>query len=271
MHPLLTTAVKAARRAGHIIVRHLDRLDRIEVQTKSRNDFVSDVDLLAEDEIVQVIRATYPGHSILAEESGRQHGTEDYEWIIDPLDGTTNFLHGHPQFSVSIAVRHHDHIEHGVVFDPLRNELFTASRGNGAHLNDRRIRVSRVLRLRDALLGTGFPYTTLEHLDAWMATFQSLLTRTSGIRRAGSAALDLAYVATGRFDGFWEMNLREWDLAAGCLLVEEAGGLVGDLNGGQEHLASGHILAANATLFGDMLEIIRARIESQARRTHIES
>lgn len=271
MHPLLTTAVKAARRAGHIIVRHLDRLDRIEVQTKGRNDFVSDVDHLAEDEIVQVIRATYPGHSILAEESGQQRGTEDYEWIIDPLDGTTNFLHGHPQFSVSIAVRHRGHIEHGVVFDPLRNELFTGSRGNGAHLNDRRIRVSEVHRLRDSLLGTGFPYTTLKQLDAWMATFHSLLTRTSGIRRAGSAALDLAYVATGRFDGFWEMNLHEWDIAAGCLLVEEAGGLVGDLSGGQEHLASGNILAANAALFGEMLKIIRARIASQAHRTPDES
>ena len=262
MHPLLTTAVKAARRAGTVIVRHLDQLDRITVTQKARNDYVSSVDRLAEQHIIDILRSAYPGHSILAEETGRHKGNE-YEWIIDPLDGTTNFIHGYPQFAVSIALRRGTVIEHGVVFDPLRNELFTTSRGAGAYLNDRRVRVSNVSRLRDALLGTGFPFRMIEDLDIWLSTFRALLPRSSGVRRAGSAALDLAYVANGRFDGFWEMGLNEWDMAAGVLLVREAGGLVTDLQGGQTHLETGNILAANPDILPVMLELIRPRLTRQ--------
>lgn len=255
MHPLLNTAVKAARRAGNVIVRYIDRLDGIDVAQKKHNDFVSEVDLFAEQEIIQILKHAYPGHGILAEESGSQSGSE-YEWIIDPIDGTTNFLHGNPHFAVSIAVRRQQLIEHAVIFDPLRNELFTASRGGGAHLNERRIRVSRVNRLADSLLGTGFPFKETAHLDVWLATLRALITRASGIRRAGSAALDLAYVACGRLDGFWEFGLSPWDIAAGDLLVREAGGLISDLRGQQHHMFSGDVIAANGNIHGALLNTI---------------
>lgn len=255
MHPILNTAIKAARRAGNLIVRYIDQVERLDVVEKGRNDFVSEVDEYAEEEIVNVIQSAYPTHSILAEEGGSQAGS-DYEWVIDPLDGTTNFLHGHPQFAVSIAVRQAHRLKHAVVFDPLRNELFTASQGRGAHLNDHRIRVSQVKRLPAALLGTGFPFKHLEHLDLWLRTFKVLLTRSSGIRRAGSAALDLAYVACGRFDGFWEMGLHEWDMAAGCLLIQESGGLVTDFTGKSDFLSTGHIIAGNPDIQPEILKII---------------
>jgi myo-inositol-1(or 4)-monophosphatase len=256
MHPLLVTAVKAARQAGRIIVRSLNQLEALEVAVKGRNDFVSEVDHAAEEAILDVIQRAYPGHGILAEESGRREG-RDYEWIIDPLDGTTNFLHGHPQFAVSIAVRYRGRLSHAVIFDPLRDELFTASAGRGAQLNDRRMRVSKARRIEDALLGTGFPFRSLNHLDWWLRSFRLLLTQTSGIRRAGSAALDLAYVACGRFDGFWEIGLSPWDTAAGCLLIQEAGGLVSDLDGSQHHLETGNIVAGNAHLHPELLKILR--------------
>lgn len=256
MHPLLTTAVKAARQAGKIIIRSLSQLDRLEVAVKGRNDFVSEVDHAAEGAILDVILHTYPGHGILAEESGRREG-RDYEWVIDPLDGTTNFLHGHPQFAVSIAVRYRGRLAHAVIFDPLRDELFTASTGRGAQLNDRRMRVSNVRRLEDALLGTGFPFRSLGHLDWWLRSFRSLLTKSSGIRRAGSAALDLAYVASGRFDGFWEIGLSPWDTAAGCLLIQESGGLVSDLDGSQNHVETGNIVAGNSYLHPELLKILQ--------------
>ncbi|MDH3281556.1 MAG: inositol monophosphatase [Gammaproteobacteria bacterium] len=259
MHPILNIAVKAARRAGTVIVRYIDHVDRLEVTEKGRNDFVSEVDEIAESEIINVIKTAYPDHAIVAEESGKKTGRQ-YEWVIDPLDGTTNFLHGHPVFAVSIAVRQDSEIRHAVIFDPLRNELFTASRGSGAHLNNHRIRVSRVIRMRSALLGTGFPFKHLEHLDTWMATFKVLLRRSSGIRRAGSAALDLAYVACGRFDGFWEMGLKEWDMAAGCLLVQEAGGLVSDFAGRQDYLVTGNIVAGNPAIHPELLDIIRDKL-----------
>lgn len=261
MHPMLNTATKAARRAGKVIVRHLDQLDRIEIERKGRNDFVSEVDRLAEAEIIQVLRSAYPQHGILAEESGAQAG-DDYEWIIDPLDGTTNYLHGFPQFAVSIALRFKGQLQHGLVFDPLRDELFAASRGQGARLNDRRIRASHVVHLEDALLGTGFPFRALPKLDLWLLTFRALFARCSGIRRAGSAALDLAYVAAGRFDGFWEMELSPWDLAAGCLLIQEAGGLLGDFKGESNYLASGNIIAGNTHIYPEMHDII-SRIAKQ--------
>jgi myo-inositol-1(or 4)-monophosphatase len=255
MHPMLNTAIKAARAAGRIIVRHLADLDRLAVESKGRNDFVTQVDRRAEEEILRVVQRAYPDHAILAEESGVQAGSE-YEWIIDPLDGTTNFLHGYPQFAVSIAAHQRGRPMIAVVFDPLREELFTATRGDGAQLNDRRIRVSHVNQLDGALLGTGFPYSSMEFLDAWIATFRELVARTSGVRRAGSAALDLAHVACGRLDGFWEFGLSPWDIAAGCLLIEEAGGLVSDFAGGANFFAGGNVLCGNPRIHAEMLRLL---------------
>ena len=256
MHPILNVAIKAARRAGNTIVRYLDRLDRVAIREKTRNDFVTEIDVMAEQDILQTIHSGYPDHSILAEESGASAGSE-YQWIIDPLDGTTNFMHGHPQFAVSIGIKRHDALEHAVIFDPLRNELFTASRGAGAHLNDRRIRVSNVKKLNDALLGTGFPFKEMAQLERWLAGFRVFLTRSHGIRRAGSAALDLAYVACGRFDGFWEYGLSPWDMAAGVLLITEAGGILSEPNGGRAYLDSGNIVAGNPHIHKVMLELLQ--------------
>jgi len=255
MHPLLNTAIKAARRAGSIILRYADQLDRLDVETKGRNDFVTAVDRAAEDEILFHIKKAYPDHAILAEESGPQEGS-DYRWIIDPLDGTTNFLHGYPQYAVSIAVTHKDQLDQAVVYDPLRDELFTASRGVGAQLNDRRIRVSQTKSMEKALLGTGFPFKAQEHLEVWIDSFRDLIQECSGIRRAGSAALDLAHVACGRLDGFWEIGLKPWDMAAGALLIQEAGGVISDFGGGHEYLTSGNIICANLQLH----EALRTRI-----------
>jgi len=256
MHPTLNIAVRAARNAGNIIIRALDKVDRLHITTKAENDFVTEVDKAAEQEIIRTLRKAFPSHGILAEESGLKSG-DDFQWIIDPLDGTTNFLHGFPQFSVSIALKHKQNIEQAVVYDPLAQELFTASRGRGAHLNDRRIRVSSRTSLTGALLGTGFPFKQLQELDPYLATFKSLLTRTAGIRRAGSAALDLAYVATGRLDGFWELGLNPWDIAAGVLLIEEAGGFVCDFNGDKNYFDSGNVVTANPRLIKAMLEQIQ--------------
>lgn len=244
LHPMLNIAVRAARRAGDIIVRHLDRVQDLRVDTKSRNEFVTEVDRMAEAAILDILRKYYPTHAILAEESGVQAG-DNYQWIIDPLDGTTNFIHGFPQFAVSIALRHEGRIEQAVVYDPLRQELFTASRGRGAFMNDRRIRVSRHPGLEGALLGTGFPFRGLAHLDPYLASLRALIQVTAGIRRAGAAALDLAYVAAGRLDGFWEQGLKPWDMAAGALLIVEAGGMVSDFRGQAEFLASGNLFAGN--------------------------
>ncbi len=264
MHPMLNTAIKAARRAGKVIMRHYDQLDRLAVESNGRNDYVSEVDRRAEEEIIGVIRGAYPEHAILAEESGKQDGN-DYLWIIDPLDGTTNYLHGFPQFSISIALYVQNKPSQAVVFDPLRNELFTAGRGAGAQLNDRRIRVSGTSRLEQSLLGTGFPFKSMDHLDIWINTFRALLPQTSGVRRAGSAALDLAYVACGRLDGFWEFGLSPWDMAAGCLLIEEGGGLVGDFGGEQGYLESGNLVAGNPKIYPELLRVIRQNIADTPR------
>ncbi len=258
MHPMLNTAIRAARRAGTIIMRHLDRLERVAIETKGRADFVTEVDRMAEAEIIAILRTAYPNHAILAEESGAQDGNE-FRWIIDPLDGTTNYLHQFPQYAVSIAVKHKNRLEHAVVYDPLKDELFTASRGAGAQLNDRRLRVSNSSRLEGALIGTGFPFKN-EHeylLDSYLQMFRAMVTPTAGIRRAGSAALDLAYVAASRLDGFWELNLNPWDMAAGVLLVQEAGGIVSDIEGGHDFLESGHVVAAAPKVFKDMIKILR--------------
>ncbi len=259
MHPMLNIAVKAVRRAGTVILRYADQLERLAIESKGRSDFVTEVDREAEAEIIRTIRKAYPDHAFLAEESGRHPGN-DYVWVIDPLDGTTNYVHGYPQFGVSVALMHRDKLDQAVVFDPLRNELFTASRGVGAQLNDRRMRVSRVTKLELALLGTGFPFRAHEHLEVWIDTFRVLLTHTSGIRRAGSAALDLAHVACGRLDGFWEIGLGPWDMAAGALLVEEAGGLIGDFAGGQRFLQTGNVIAGNPEVYSRITELIQPRL-----------
>lgn len=257
MHPTLTIAVKAARRAATIINRASTQLDLLAVQTKSPNDFVTEVDRAAEEAIISVLRETYPQHGILAEESG-ESGDSEYQWIIDPLDGTTNFIHGFPQYSISIALARNGVLEQAVVYDPTRNELFTASKGGGAYLNERRIRVSKRIRLSESLIGTGFPFREFDHVDAYLATFRELTQRTAGIRRPGSAALDLAYVACGRLDGFWEIGLKPWDMAAGVLLIQEAGGLVSDLSGEGGFMASGNVVAGTPKVFGQLLPVVQA-------------
>jgi myo-inositol-1(or 4)-monophosphatase len=255
MHPMLNTAVKAARRAGTIINRASNDLDALTVRAKQDNDFVSEVDQAAEKAIIDVLLTAYPRHSILAEESGAS-GDSEYQWVIDPLDGTTNFLHGFPQYAVSIALLHKGVLDQAVVYDPTRNELFTASKGAGAFLNDRRIRVSKRIKLSDALIGTGFPFRDFTHLDAYTNMFRDLVQKTSGLRRPGSAALDLAWLAAGRVDGFFEIGLNSWDIAAGCLLVKEAGGLVSDFTGDDGYLKSGHIVAGTPKVFAQLLQTI---------------
>ncbi|AFJ01612.1 Inositol-1-monophosphatase [Methylophaga frappieri] len=247
MHPMLNIAVRAARQAGSLILRSLQHVDHLAVTTKGRNDFVSDVDRLAEQEIISVIKKAYPDHAIMAEESGEQ-GDSDTVWIIDPLDGTTNFLHGFPHYCVSIAVRIKDQVSHAVIFDPLRDELFTASRGSGAQLNGRRLRVTKRRDLTDALIATGFPFKYPQHQASYLAMFNAVFSEVADIRRAGSAALDLAYVAAGRVDGYWEIGLQNWDLAAGILLVEEAGGIVTNFSGQDQLFDKGHVLAAGMGL-----------------------
>jgi myo-inositol-1(or 4)-monophosphatase len=258
MHPTLNIAVKAARRAATVINRASTQLDLLTVQSKSPNDFVTEVDRAAEQAIIEVLRDAFPGHGILAEESGESGPESEFNWIIDPLDGTTNFIHGFPQYAVSIAQTKNGVLEHAVVFDPNTNELFTASRGSGAFLNDRRIRVSRRTRLNEALIGTGFPFRQFDNVDAYLAMFKELTQKTAGIRRPGAAALDLAYVAAGRLDGFWEMGLSPWDMAAGVLLIQEAGGLVSDLSGEGNHLTTGNVVAGTPKIFGQLLPIIQS-------------
>jgi myo-inositol-1(or 4)-monophosphatase len=257
MHPTLNIAVKAARRAGSIINRASLDIDLLEVRAKQPNDFVTEIDRAAEDAIIDVIREAYPEHGILAEESGKT-GESDFQWIIDPLDGTTNFIHGFPQYSVSIALAEKGVLQHAVVYDPSRNELFTASRGRGAFLNDRRIRVSKRSRLLESLIGTGFPFKDMAHIDAYIAMFRELTGKTAGIRRPGSAAIDLAYVACGRTDGFFEIGLNPWDMAAGVLLVSEAGGLVSDFAGEAEYLTTGNLVAGTPKIFHPLLQIVQA-------------
>jgi myo-inositol-1(or 4)-monophosphatase len=255
MHPMLTIAVKAARRAGGVINRAAQNLDIVKPTEKGANDFVSEVDRAAEAAIIRVLHEAYPSHAILAEESGAA-GESEYRWIIDPLDGTTNFLHGFPQYGVSIALEHRGVVTQGVIYDPVKNDLFTATRGRGAYHNDRRIRVSKRTHLQGCLIGTGFPFKEFSHVDAYLAMFKTLTQQTAGIRRAGSAALDLAYVAAGFLDGFWEFGLSRWDIAAGSLMILEAGGLVGNLEGKEGYLDSGNIAAATPKVFPELLAAI---------------
>jgi len=258
MHPMLNIAVSAARKAGNVMLNGLQKRGKIKISLKGRNDFVSEIDQQAEAVIIDTIKRAYPQHAVLGEESGYQGGEQaEYEWVIDPLDGTTNYLHGNPQFCVSIALRHHQRLEQGVVYDPTRDELYTTSRGQGAFLNDRRIRVTNLTSLEHALLGTGFPFREQQDLSAYIDMFRALSTQTSGIRRPGSAALDLAYVAAGRLDGFWEMGLNPWDIAAGVLLIQEAGGIVSDFSGGHDFMDSGNVVAGPPKVLKAILQTIQ--------------
>ncbi len=261
---MLNIAIKAARIASKVMIHNIQRLDQLEIEKKGRADFVSEVDRQAEEIIIQTIHDAYPDHGILAEESG-VHGDKDkseHEWIIDPLDGTTNFLHGYPVYAVSIALRVKGELQAGVVYDPSRDELFSASRGKGAHLNNRRIRVSETRRLSDSLLATGFPYNEMQYLEPWLGSFKALVPHVAGVRRAGSAALDLAQVASGRFDGFWEFGLKSWDIAAGVLLIQEAGGFCSDMRGDQKMLDTGHIIAGNPKLFSKLQALVKEHAKS---------
>lgn len=257
MHPLLNIAIQAARSASRVILKYIDRLDSVTISEKGKNDLVSEVDRFSEQEIIYTIRKAYPGHSILAEESGHHHQSDRYCWIIDPLDGTTNYLHGFPQFAISIAARVDDKLEVGVVYDPLRDELFSAAAGQGAQMNHRRMRVSKTPKLEDALIGTGFPFREMQNFEKYLKIFSTVLPIAQGIRRAGSAALDLAYVGCGRLDGFWESGLSEWDMAAGALLIKEAGGTITDYRGEHHYLKTGEVVAGNPKVFTSLLEIVQ--------------
>jgi myo-inositol-1(or 4)-monophosphatase len=260
VHPLINIATRAARAGGDIILRYVSRAGDVAASEKQSNDFVSEVDHRAEEQIIDVIRRAHPDHAILAEESGRQ-GNSEWEWIVDPLDGTTNFLHGFPHFAVAVAVRHRGVLEHAVVYDPLRNELFQASRGTGAQLENRRIRVSSRPYLDGAVLATGFPFKDRQHTEAYFASFRAVFDKVADIRRAGSAVLDLAYVACGRLDGFWELGLSPWDVAAGALLVNEAGGVTSDFSGGDTHIESGQVVSGSFKLHAALLETVKPHLK----------
>ena len=258
LHPMLNIAVKAARAAGAIINRASLDLDLLNVGSKGPNDFVTEVDQAAEAAIIETLLTAYPGHGILAEESGREHGARDseYVWIIDPLDGTTNFIHGLPMYCVSIALAHRGVIQQAVVYDPTRNDLFHATRGRGAYMNDRRLRVSKRTRLSDALIGTGFPYRKGDNLKRYMKMFEAVMQECAGVRRPGSAALDLCYVAAGYYDGFFETGLQPWDVAAGSLIITEAGGLVGNFTGESDYLYQREVVAATPRIYGQLVPLL---------------
>lgn len=266
MRPQLNIAVRAARAAGDLMVRHMARGETTKVASKGGNDFVTQVDRAAEQVIVDHIIQAYPDHAILGEEYGKSGNIgSDFEWIIDPLDGTTNFIHGNPQFAVSIAMRYRGNLEIGVVYDPLRQELFTAERGQGALLDGKRIRVTQARDLSQGLVGTGIPFSNFEYLDAYMAMLKKVAQNTAGIRRPGSAALDLAWLAAGRIDAFWELSLKPWDIAAGALLIKEAGGMVADISGASLDLERGHVVAGNARTLAALMKMIGPLVPSELR------
>ncbi|KPV40469.1 inositol monophosphatase [Thiohalorhabdus denitrificans] len=266
MHPMLTTAVRAARSAGDLIVRAFDRLDELTVDTKGPHDFVTQVDRAAEETIVNALHKAYPDHAIVGEEGGVHREGSRYRWIIDPLDGTTNFLQGLPHFAVSIALEEDGKLDQAVIYDPVKNDLFVASRGAGAQLNERRIRMPERKGLDGTVLATGFPFKYPELMEAYLDTFRAYVRHTSGIRRWGSAALDLAYTACGRYDGFWEFKLNPWDMAAGALIVREAGGIVTDFEGGDDFFTSGNILAASPRVHRPMLAELKSHVPADQRR-----
>ncbi|MAR90736.1 MAG: inositol monophosphatase family protein [Pseudomonadota bacterium] len=263
MHPMLNTALGVARTTADMIYKAYEQVEAVEVEAKGRNDFVTRVDKASEERIIEGLRKRYPAHSFLGEEYGLLEGADkDHVWVIDPLDGTTNFIHGIPQFAISIGLRVKGQLEVAVVINPVSKEEFTAARGRGAQLNGRRIRVSNRQKLDGALLATGFPFRPDQQpmLDPYLRMFRDFTGTTAGIRRAGAAALDLAYVAAGRYDGFWEFGLSEWDMAAGALLVTEAGGLIGDPRGGLDHLQTGDVVCAPPKLFKAMLQTIHPHL-----------
>jgi len=269
MHPFVNTAVRAARRAGDIIVRGLARFEGVEAASKGVNDFVTNIDRAAEAEIINILHEAYPHHAFLAEESGAS-GNADTTWIIDPLDGTTNFMHGFPVFAVSIACQVRGRMEHAVVYDPMRQEIFTASRGSGAYLESRRLRVSRQRDLQGSLIVTGFPYRdNLQYIDNYLGMLKTVMASAAGVRRPGAAALDLAYVAAGRVDGFFEIGLKIWDTAAGTLLIREAGGLIGTLDGG-EYRQNGNVVAGNPRIFNALVEALAPHLPPDLREAAIE-
>ncbi len=261
MHPMLNTAIKAARRAAAVINRASADIDRLTVTEKQHNDFVTEVDQAAEREIIEILLNAYPDHAVLAEESGASANSQNQEseniWIIDPLDGTTNFMHGFPQYAISIALQQRGVVTQALVYDPNRNDLFTASKGGGAYLNDKRLRVSKQSKIADTLIGTGVPRSGAAAMDEYMKMFRLMTEQCQGLRRPGSAALDLAYVAAGYLDGFFEKGLQPWDIAAGALLVTESGGIVGNFSGESDYLYQGDIIAGNPKIFVQMLSLLK--------------
>jgi len=258
LHPMLNIAVKAARAAGAIINRAALDLEVLKIGSKGPNDYVSEVDQAAEQAIIDVLLEAYPGHGILAEESGRARGAKssEYVWIIDPLDGTTNFLHGFPVYAVSIALVHRGQVQQGVVYDPTRNDLFYASRGRGAFLNDRRLRVSKRIRLAESLIGTGFPFRKGDNFKRYLKIFEEVMHHCAGLRRPGAAALDLCYVAAGWYDGFFETGLSPWDVAAGSLMITEAGGLIGNFTGEADYLYQREVVAGTPKVYGQLVQML---------------
>jgi myo-inositol-1(or 4)-monophosphatase len=273
MQPMANMALRAARRAGQIIVRAFDRTDLLTIEEKRKNDLVSEVDRNAEAAIIEILHKAFPDHAIIGEESGAAvAGDGEYTWIIDPLDGTTNFLHGIPHYAVSIGCTYRGRLEHAVVLDPLRDEAFVASRGKGAQLNDRRLRVTKRDRLDSAVVGTGIPFRDVDdHLSSYMRQLEAVTRKARGVRRAGSAALDLAYVAAGRFDAFWEIGLKPWDMAAGALLVTEAGGLVSDFEGGPRFLETGNIVCGTPKCFKELLQTISPHVTKGMKAPRAEA
>jgi len=268
MHALLNVAVMAARRAGAVLIRNLPKLEKLKIEQKGHNDYVSDADRAAERAVIEIIQKHYPEHAILAEESGAQgDASSNTLWIIDPLDGTTNYLHGFPVFAVSIGVQIDGRMEHAVVYDPLRQELFTATRGVGAQLDEHKIRVSGQLQLERALVGTGFPFRQADsQIEPYLGMLGKVVKNTSGVRRPGAAALDLAYVAAGRLDAFWETGLAPWDLAAGSLIIREAGGIVSGLDGSENFLESGHVLCGTPRIYKDLAKLCASDIKAILRK-----
>jgi myo-inositol-1(or 4)-monophosphatase len=256
MHGMVNIAIRAARRAGELMIRQLNHLETLEVAEKGRNELVTQVDRACEAAIVEIIKDHYPEHAILAEEGGAA-GDHEYCWIIDPLDGTTNYVHGFPVFSVSIGVTRNGELEHGVVYDPLRQEIFSASRGAGAQLDGRRIRVSKRTTLRQSLVATGFPYrANLLHVDRYLEMLKAVMLESAGVRRPGSAALDLCYVAAGRVEAFWEIGLSQWDIAAGALIIREAGGRISDFHGGDGYLETGNVIAGAPKVYAALSKLL---------------
>lgn len=261
MHPMLNIAIRAARQAGDIIIRSADSIDTLKITIKSHNDFATEIDHRAESEIINTLLTAYPDHGILAEESGYTNQDAEYIWIIDPLDGTTNYMHGFPHYAVSIALKKGDVVEQAVIYDPVRQDLFTASRGKGAMLNNRRLRVSRQRKLEGAFLGTGFPFKNSNNIEPYLDIFRDIFTTTSGVRRAGAASLDLAYVAAGKLDGFFEIGLKPWDFAAGLLLIQEAGGVITDFSNNHDYFKSGNVICGNPTMHRVLLDKVSPHVK----------